>query len=971
VLDDIDALGTSSVAGQLIASLCRQAPLRFHLVVSSRAEPPFPIERLRGQGHVLELAGSDLSFTEEEVAELVALLIAGPGPNVAGRLYKLTHGWPAAVRLAVEALQRTDPSERELVLERARQPGGSVYRYLAGEVLAGEPDEVRRLMAVAARAGFASAPFCEQFGVPRAAGILRSLAQRGIFVEGRGQRLGWFSLSTLMRETAMAELPLSQDDGRAIDVAACAWLEHEGYLVEALRHCRARADWATVEQLLVTWGAQLVSAGEASEVLSAVEALPPERAPAIDFVAGEVYYVVGDWDAALKAYRRAAGDARPLPTALAWRIARIHHFRGDLNSALECYGPDDPTSGDECDKAMLFAWRAAARWLRGEADGCRRDADHALVAASTANDAAALSCAYTALAMHAALEGDRAANDAYYLRALDSALQAGDVLQQVRVRANRGSLHLEQGYYEEAIAELDLALRLADLAGFAWFRALALSNRGSAYYYLGRLEEAVNELDEARRQWERIGSSDVAYALEHLGRIYSDRGDLALARAAFEEAIARCEGSQDVQGLVPALSGLAVTLATDNPELAEQLAHRAVGCGPGMGFVDALLAAGWVALAGNRSEEASKRALEAAAEARPRRDRAGLAQSLELQAASGPSAPGALEAVEQAAALWSELGSQTGAARAQYLAALISADRPKAEEAAARLRQLGVRSPVSLERLFARAERRVPSASDRGPSLSVQTLGRFRVLFDGEPVAASSWQSRKARDLLKILIARRGRPVPRDELMGSLWPDEEGEKVANRLSVALSTLRTVLDPAKRTSSNYFIVSDREACRLDLGHVAVDVESFLSEARRGLALARSGEPGAGEVLRRAESAYNGDFLEENPYDDWALGLRDEARAVYLDTCRALAGEAQSRGDAVDAARYLRRLLERDPYDEAAHLQLVHVLLVGGQHGEARRAYRTYSSRMAEVGVEASAFPDRAAPRSRAASPLAPY
>lgn len=969
VLDDIDEFGTSSVAGDLIASLCRQAPPRFHLVVSSRAEPPFPIQRLRGQGHVLELAGSDLSFTEEEVAELLARAIGEPDPSIAGRLYKLTHGWPAAVRLAVEALQRAAPAERELVLERARQPGGSVYRYLAAEVLATEPDEVRRLMAVAARADFASAPLCEQFGVPRAAESLRSLARRGIFVEGRGQRLGWFSLSTLMRDTALAELPLDQDDGRAIDAAACAWLEHEGFLVEALRHCRARSGWTTLEQLLVKWGAQLVRAGEASEVLYAVEALPPGRAPAIDFIAGEAYYVVGDWDGALNAYRTAAGAARPLPTALAWRIARIHQFRGDLNLALECYGPDDPTSGDECDRAMLFAWRAAARWLRGEAEGCRSDADRALVAASTANDAAALSCAYTALAMHAALEGDRAANDAYYLRALDWALQAGDVLQQVRVRVNRGSLHLEQGYYEEAIAELDVALRLADLAGFAWFRALALSNRGSACYYLGRLEEAVNELDEARRQWERIGSSDVAYALEQLGRIYSDRGDLALARAAFEEAIARCEGSQDVQGLVPALSGLAVTLATDNPQVAEQLACRAIGFGPGMGFVDALLAAGWVALAGSRCQDAAQRALEAAAEARPRRDRAGLAQSLELLAASGPSAPGALEAVEQALALWSELGSQTGAARAQFLAALISGDSPKAEEAAARLRQLGIRSHVSLERLFERAERRVPSPSESGPSLTVQTLGRFRVLIDGVPVAASSWQSRKARDLLKILVARRGRPVPRDELMGSLWPDGEGEKVANRLSVALSTLRAVLDPAKRASSNSFLVSDREACRLDLSHVAVDVERFLGEAHKGLALARSGEPGATELLRIAESAYNGDFLEENPYEDWALGLREEARGVYLRTCRALAQEAQSRGDAADAARYVRRLLERDPYDEAAHLQLVQILLVAGQYGEAHRAYRTYSSRMTEVGVEASAFPDRVAPRSGATSPSA--
>ena len=45
-----------------------------------------------------------------------------------------------------------------------------------------------------------------------------------------------------------------------------------------------------------------------------------------------------------------------------------------------------------------------------------------------------------------------------------------------------------------------------------------------------------------------------------------------------------------------------------------------------------------------------------------------------------------------------------------------------------------------------------------------------------------------------------------------------------------------------------------------------------------------------------------------------------------------------------------------YDEAAHLKLVQVLLAAGQHGEAHRAYRSYSSRMSEMDIEAAPFPD---------------
>jgi DNA-binding SARP family transcriptional activator len=239
-------------------------------------------------------------------------------------------------------------------------------------------------------------------------------------------------------------------------------------------------------------------------------------------------------------------------------------------------------------------------------------------------------------------------------------------------------------------------------------------------------------------------------------------------------------------------------------------------------------------------------------------------------------------------------------------------------------------------------------------SAAVQALGRFRVLVEGAPVPPSVWQSRKARDLLKILVARRGRPVPRDEVMDLLWPDEPPERLANRLSVALSTLRAVLDPDKRAPSDYYVVSTRDACRLDIGHVEVDVETFLAKAGAGMDGVRAHEPGAVEVLTQAESAYTGEFLEENAYDDWAAGLREEARGAYLLICRALAANAGSAGDFAAAARYLRRLLERDPYDEKAHLDLVGVLVSAGQHGESRRCYRAYSSRMREIGVEPAPF-----------------
>ena len=103
-----------------------------------------------------------------------------------------------------------------------------------------------------------------------------------------------------------------------------------------------------------------------------------------------------------------------------------------------------------------------------------------------------------------------------------------------------------------------------------------------------------------------------------------------------------------------------------------------------------------------------------------------------------------------------------------------------------------------------------------------------------------------------------------------------------------------------------------------------------------------------MLEAAEAAYTGDFLEEDRYEDWAEPLRNESRAVYIEVLRTLAAETRH-------PKYFLRMIERDVFDEGAHLGLVARLEAEGAHGEARRAYRTYLSRMQEIGAEPAAFP----------------
>jgi DNA-binding SARP family transcriptional activator len=320
-----------------------------------------------------------------------------------------------------------------------------------------------------------------------------------------------------------------------------------------------------------------------------------------------------------------------------------------------------------------------------------------------------------------------------------------------------------------------------------------------------------------------------------------------------------------------------------------------------------------------------------------------------------PDASRAAALLEQAVAIWEEVKNPLGEARAELALGRLS-PRPEArtlaERAERRLRSLGIRPQAAAGAAGLLA---VLPQEDR-PPVALRTLGGFRVLREGQPVPASDWQSKKARDLLKILIARRGRPTPRDFLMETLWPEERPERLPKRLSVVLATLRAVLDPDRSFPSEHFVGGDDEAVWLDREHVPVDVESFLADAAAGLGMLRAGRSEeAREVLAGAETSYTGDFLEEDPYEEWTASLREEARANYIAVARALAGAAAEAGDHDAAVRYFLRILERDAFDEEAHLGLVSTFASAGRHGEARRSYRAYVARMEELDVEPAAYP----------------
>ncbi len=949
VLDDVQRLRPGSSGALLVEALALQAPTRFHLVIAGRDHPPFPVERLRARGDVLAIDAQALAFTADEIERLIDVSMTESEPGLAGRLLALTNGWPAAVRLATEAARRgTAP--------HGFGDDAGTFTYLAEEVFGAEPPEtVAFLQAMSMFPRFTVA-LAEAVGIPAARDHVDEFLARGLFVVTLPGAEGWYAVHQLIRRYMRSREAIDPARRDALLAAASRWLEAQGMVREAAEALVALGEPERIAAFLRARGRNLLTAGGAADLVRLDAALPEElRTPEVDDLVGEALLVIGEMEAArARLDHRVMGDG-DLPSRLAWLLGRIHWERGQLGEARAVF--QRARIGDDVvHDSLAMSYLASAHWALGDVSSCRAAADRALELATRSGDDRALAAALNPIAV-LTIQTDPPAAVEHFRRALAAARRAGDVFQLIRLATNAGTVLESQGRYEAALELQDEAVRLAELVGWANALAAALRARGMTQFRMGRVDEAMVDLHSARESWERIGSGRVTWALRNLGWAHRQRGAIAPARAALERALELAGRDGDIQVQIFIRAELARLLADEDPAGALAMAERALVDAKRLEYAepDALLAYGWACLStgderaagvhGHDAEEGGRRASEPAT----------VAEALELRAMASHEPAMRLALLDEALALWTELGDVPGRLRAEAALGRLSLDpvrRSVGRAAEAKLRDLGFRlQPLT----------RVPGVlmvlrPGGAGEVAVRTLGGFAVVRDGRTVELSEWRSRKARDILKLLVSRRGRPIPRESLIEALWPDKQPGPLSNRLAVAVATLRGVLDPDRRYESDRFIGGDLEALWLQPGGAAIDVESFLADATAALALAARGQQSeAVALLAVAEEAYGGDFLEEDPYADWAEPLREQARGAYIAVVRALAEAAEARGDVEAAARYALRLLERDPYDEETHLGLVAALERGRRRGEARRRYRLYVTAMRDLGVEALPFP----------------
>ncbi|WP_187351876.1 BTAD domain-containing putative transcriptional regulator [Allosaccharopolyspora coralli] len=952
IVDGLERITPDSSEARQLRDVCLHGPDWLSLVLLSRQPLPFSLESLRGQGGMSELGAEDLGYSETEIETLVRATVGEDPRALAHLVWRATGGWPGAVDHLIGLLRDIPLERRVSVVERFATPGEPFHRYVLEQVLGEETadsrDDLRSLAACAHRGGAAvPCPAWEQ--------RLIGLARRGL-VRAEADR-GW-ELVPPLRDHFALELRRAPRTRTALHRGLSRHCGEQGALSPALGHAVASGDPEVCATLLATHGAVMVQAGVAEDVqrIASIDVTTWKDPTALRIV-GQARQVRGQWVAALAAFRDAGADREMLEPALAWRVAQLACDRGEIDEALQACARSDPRGERTADGARVLALAAAARRLVGDHADVGALVERAEAAASASGDAGAHAAVYLAASTHAACSGDLVRAEAYRTGALDAAARAGDVLQELRIRV----VTLEQwtesrdplGSREEA----DAAVRLGRRCGDVCATALALTMRGRAALRAGSHEDAAADFTEARGALERMGSRLLVRPLCGLADVHRLRGQRARALAAYERALELSERSHDTVGRGAALVGIArVTAAED---LASAFGHvdRAVASGETTCAIPALVTRGWLRLLDGDARAALRDAARAAELARTRGEEVGIAESLVLRVLAADEPTRERRRLPEAVQVWQEAGCGVEAAAALVVAGRLSpGSDPEAARAAEFLRDCGV--DVQTRQVAGPLQ----ASAHRSPPITVRTLGTFQVWRDGVAVPVAEWKSRKARDLLKILVAHR-RPVSREALRELLWPEVAPGKSANRLSVLLFTLREVLQPSGRAEDGP-VAGDGTAVWLDRSLVEIDVEAFLARSWAALDLHRRGGEAALEAMLGAERLYTGVFLEEDTGQPWAVSLAEEVASTWWSLLSALAVCWETAGDTDNAARCLVRLLDVDIYDERVHLDLVALLQRAGRFGAARRRHTQYVQRMMEIGVEPRPAPVGREPGSMA-------
>lgn len=285
VLDDYHAISNAEIHSG-IAFLSDHLAPQVSLVISTRADPPLPIVRLRAHNQLTEIREANLRFSVDETATFFGTMGLHFEDADLFAIESRTEGWIAGLQLIGLALKiptstqvSQDPHAFITTFTGSNQ---YILEYLAEEVLSRLDTRVQDFLVKTSIAEQICAGLCAEIigqpeGNERACqAILNDLERANLFTIPLDQEHAWYRYHHLFADLLSHRLieTYSTSDIQELHCRASVWMEDNNLLDEAIHHALLGKDYEFAANIIENLARDMMYAGRVNALKQWIQALP-------------------------------------------------------------------------------------------------------------------------------------------------------------------------------------------------------------------------------------------------------------------------------------------------------------------------------------------------------------------------------------------------------------------------------------------------------------------------------------------------------------------------------------------------------------------------------------------------------------------------------------------------------------------------------------------------------------------------
>ncbi|HVN55300.1 MAG TPA: LuxR C-terminal-related transcriptional regulator [Anaerolineaceae bacterium] len=556
VLDDYHLISAPEIHSGL-TYLLEHIPGQVQVVLSTRADPPLPLFRLRARNHLTEIREADLRFTPNEAQ---VFLRDSMGLDLSredsAALEAHAEGWIVGLQLAALAVKMSAAPGRTPSPDPLITALGAGHRYileyLLEEVLSRQPPEVQDFLCKTSILERMCAELCDEvienrLSWPTGQGdlpvlpdrpgrtgnsqdedvrfshidsrftgsqsILDYLSRSNLFLVPLDSARTWYRYHRLFADLLGNKLRqlLPTGEIRELHRRASRWYGQQGLIEEEVQHALAGKDFESAAALIEKVIKGMIFTGQLTTAKNWMEALPAETCqahPRLRLYRGWVLFLQGKLSLSSQILDELENELQTMPASpeqhqlwleLITLVCRNAAIMGDSQRAIRlgsqalAFLPED----DQASRARVLSGLAIAYGLEGELDKSKWASSQSLRLAQEAGNYFLAAHTTSMIAMGMVHMGQLRAAARTYQSIIDLGPKSGQAVFHPAGEGYIGlaGIHLEWNDLAAAEEYLDRGVRLSLEGSLVVDLFAAYATRSRLFQAKGDLEAALAELN--------------------------------------------------------------------------------------------------------------------------------------------------------------------------------------------------------------------------------------------------------------------------------------------------------------------------------------------------------------------------------------------------------------------------------------------------------------------------------------------